>query len=426
MQQCGQSCYADGGENAKPYDREALPLNPSHKRRLSVMMFLQYAVPGATVPILSLYLKDHLGIAPFRAGMIMAMPSAAASVAPLIASRIADRWMGARSMLMLCHGLAALLMLWLYRVHSFSFFISLYFLYGLCFAPTFGLTNTVVLQHASDARRDFGGIRMWGTLGWVAVAWVFGYWWLKGDASGTRLGHALLVSAFASAALALFMLRLTGSSFDKPAAPLYGEVFCLFLRPEMLLLCLLNFLNGACHQFYYFGMSPFLVHLRFPEAYIMPGMSIGQASEVLVLLFLGWFLSRISMKRIMLWGVIAQGLRMLIFAFTENHIAIVAGIALHGFCYAFFFTTAYLYVEKHSTSATRAGAQQLLTLMISGAGPLAGFLFAGWTAQFFSDPVSGIVDYRMFWLIPGILCAIIALWLHLGFRERAVVDRAAL
>ncbi len=382
------------------------------------MMFLQYVVPGATVPILSLYLKDNLGFPSYQSGIIMAMPAAAAILAPLLASRVADHWISASRMLMLCHALAGLAMLALYHVRSFPVFVSLYFVYGICFAPTFGLTNAVALQHTVDARRDFGGIRLWGTVGWVAVAWVFGYFWLRGAAPGIRLPHALPVSGLASLALAAFTVTLRESPGGEAPVTRYSEVLRLFMRPEMLLLCVLNFLNGACHQFYYFGMSPFLAQTQFPGRFIMPGMSIGQISEVIVLGILGWSLGRMRMKTAMLLGVLAQGVRMVLFAFFENHAAVLAGVALHGFCYAFFFTTAYLYVEIHSTRETRAGAQQVLTVMISGAGPLAGFLLAGWTAQFLTDPATGLVDYRGFWLVPAGLCAIIALWLALGFRER--------
>lgn len=405
--------------NALPRRNERPPVNRSLKIRLSAMMFLQYMVPGATVPILSLYLNDHLGFPAYQAGIIMAMPALSAIIAPLLASRAADHWVSANRMLMLCHLFAGVLMLMLYYVKTFPVFAALYFAYGMCFAPTFGLTNAVALHHIEDANRDFGGIRMWGTVGWVVVAWVFGYFWIRGGAPGARLPHALPVSGLCSLGLALFTLGLGGThSVAGAVTTRYRELLQLFLRPDMLLLCLLSLLNGACHQFYYFGMSPFLSQTGFPGRFIMPGMSVGQISEVIVLGILGWCLLRMRMKTAMLVGVLAQGVRMVIFAFAGSHVSVLAGIGLHGICYAFFFTTAYLYLESHCTRETRAGAQQVLTVMISGIGPLAGFLSAGWTAQFLTDPASGLVDYRTFWLVPGVLCALIAFWLSAGFHER--------
>ncbi len=389
------------------------------KYRLSLMMFLEYLVPGATVPILSLYLKDNLGFESYQAGIVMAMPALAAIAAPLVASHIADRYISAERLLAMCHFACGLLMLALTRVETFPLFVFVFGCYGICFTPTLGLTNAVALHHITDAKRDFGGIRLWGTAGWVVVGWVFGYFWIRGGGPGERLPHALIVSGATSLTLAVYSLTFRPAPHDADTEKNepYGDMLRLFLKPGMLLLCLLCFLNSACHQFYYFGMSPFLNQTDFPSAFIMPGMSVGQASEVVVLGLMGWCLLRMSMKTTMLIGVVAQGIRMVMFAFAGSHAVVIAGISLHGFCFAFFFITAYLYVESHSSRANRAGAQQVLTIMVAGAGTLAGFLSAGWTAQWLTDPITGIVDYRSYWLTPAVLCAIVAVMLAVGFHE---------
>lgn len=383
------------------------------------MMFLEYAVPGTTAPILSLYLKDQLNFLPYQIGIVLAMPALAAIFAPFAASHLADRYISAERMLSLCHLGCGLCMMLLTRVQSYPLFVLIYTCHGVCFMPTLGLTNAVALHYIPDARRSFSGIRMWGTVSWVVVAWGFGYVWMSGDAPGVRLSHALPLAGLFSLALALYALSFRPahhSPVQQRKGP-YRDVLRLFLRPGMLLLCFLTFLNSACHQFYYFGMGLHLNQIGVPKVHIMPGMSIGQASEVAVLAIMGWFLLRFKVKTLLLLGVLAQCLRMLIFAFAEKQEFLLAGISLHGFCFAFFFITAYLYVETHSTSATRAGAQQVLGIMISGAGPLAGFLGAGWTAEWCTDPRSGLVDFRMFWLVPALLCVVIGLWLMAGFHE---------
>ena len=392
------------------------------KYRLSTMMFMEYMVPGATVPILSLYLKDYLGFESYQAGIIMAMPALAAIIAPLIASHIADRHISAERLLALCHLTCSVFMVVLIPVTTFPVFVVFYTLYGICFAPTLGLTNTVALHHIPNARRDFTGIRLWGTAGWVAVGWLFGYFWMRGGAPGERLPHALPVSAIASLLLASYALTFRPAAHDgvTPKRIPYSNVLQLFCRRDMLLLCTLTFLNSTCHQFYYFGMSPYLSQRGFATTFIMPGMSIGQASEVVVMGIMGWALTRISLKTAMIIGVLAQGLRMLIFAFAGSRAMILGGISLHGFCFAFFFISAYLYVESHSSRANRAGAQQVVTIMIAGMGTLAGFMSAGYVAQWLTDPITGFVDYHKFWLVPAGLCAVVLCWLVFGFHERPV------
>ena len=383
------------------------------------MMFLEYFVPGATIPILSLYLKNYLGFQPYAVGEILAMPALAGLFAPFIMSHIADRWISSERLLGLCHLLAAVLMIALAQQTRFAPFLILYLIYGLLFTPTFGLTNAIALHHVQDPKRDFGGVRMWGTAGWVVVAWVFGYLWLRGGLTATdRLPHALYVSALASFALAAYSMTLPRShvrATDRSTL-MYWKAIKVFARPGLLLLCVLTFVNSMVHQFYYFGMSPFLSEIGFQSEYIMPAMSIGQISEVIVLGFLGYCLTRLTIKQAMIIGALAQAGRYVAFA-AGSPALILGGIALHGICYAFFFTAGYLYIDQHSTPETRAGAQQLFTIMISGVGVMSGSLASGLTGQIFTAPGASLINYGHFWLVPAAIGLAVAVVMALFFRE---------
>ena len=395
-------------------------MSPTLKFRLSLMMFLEYFVPGATVPILSHYLKNHLHFEPYQVGEIIAMPAVAAFFAPFIMSHIADRFLSSERLLAACHLLAACVMLLLSRQTSFGPFLVLYFVYGFVFAPSFGLTNTIALHHVPDAKRDFGGIRMWGTAGWVVVAWAFGYLWMRGGTTSvSRLPHALYVSALASVVLAVYALSLPRSRVDTGAKTsiMYWNALKVFARPSIILLCVLTVVNSMVHQFYYFGMAPFLSQSGFENAHIMPAMSIGQISEVIVLGILGACLTRLGMKKAMIIGVLAQAIRYLIFAVGRPDAVIIAAIGMHGVCYAFFFTAGYIYVDHHSSPETRAGAQQLFTIMISGFGVLSGSLAAGWTAQYFTAHAASAIDFHFFWLVPAAFGLGVAIALAAFFKE---------
>jgi len=399
----------------------------SVKLRLSVMMFLEYFVPGATLPILSHYLKNYLHFEPYQVGVIMAMPALAAFVAPFISSHVADRFIRSERMLGLCHLLAGVVMLVLSRQTTFRSFLGVYFVYGLLFTPTFGLTNTVALHHVPDARRDFGGIRMWGTAGWVAVAWAFSLLWLRGGGA-ERLPHALYVSALASGALGVFSLTLPRSDVHggRPGSVMYWQALKVFARPSLVWLCVFTVAASMMHQVYYYGMSPFLSRIGFENQHIMPTMSVGQISEIFVLGLLGLCLTRISIKSAMILGLLAQALRYTLFAYGHPVPLVVFGIGLHGFCYALYFTTAYLYVEQHSTPQTRAGAQQILTIFITGFGTLAGLLSAGCVAQWLTGPGTAGIDFRRYWIVYAALSVALAGAMALFFREEppAATDAA--
>lgn len=395
-------------------------MSRSLKFRLSLMMFLEYFVPGATVPVLSLYLKAHLHFPAYQVGLVLAMPALAGFVAPFLMSHIADRYISSERLLGLCHLLAALAMVSLARQTQFVPVLVNYCIHGLLFTPTFGLTNAIALHQVPDAKRDFGGIRMWGTAGWVVVAWLFGYLWLRGGLGDSRLPHALYVSSLTSCVLAAYTLTLPRSHVQVTdrSTLMYWNALKVFMQPGLMLLCILTFINSMVHQFYYFGMAPFLNQLGYRSSYIMPAMSIGQFSEVFVLGMLGACLARLGIKRAMIIGAVAQGLRYIAFSIGEPTGLILAAIATHGICYAFFFTAGYLYIDQHSTPETRAGAQQIFTIMISGLGVLGGSLASGFVGQLFTDPATNHIHYGFFWLVPSFIGLIVAAILAMHFKEQ--------
>jgi nucleoside transporter len=386
------------------------------------MMFLQHSVLGAVVPILSHYLKNDLHFAPFYIGVIMGLPALTALFAPAFAGQVADRYLSAERMLGVCHLIAGVFMMALSFQTSFSAFFWMYLCYSLLFVPTLALSNTVGFHHVPDAKTDFAKVRLWGTVGWVVVAWTFGLLWLGGDAgtADSRLADGLRLSALLSWALALYSLFLPKSPSHGGGAPFAPwKAVQLFLRPSLLVLCAATFFNCITHQFLYYGMGPYLSHLGVSNRFIMPVMSIAQASEVVVMALMGFFTARISLKNLLIIGVLMQTFRYALFAFVPVPAVVVLGIATHGFCFSFFFLVAYIYVDMQSGPSERARAQQLYNIIYAGFGNLAGFLFAGKVAEVFTLPGTTVIDYRYYWTFPGLLALATGIGLALFFREEA-------
>src|SRR5690349_8193483 len=80
--------------------------------RLSVMMFLQYAIWGAWLPLFFAYLTGYLKIAPQAAGWLFSIGAIGALFAPFIAGQIADRWFNTEKFLAISHLIGAVLV-WL-------------------------------------------------------------------------------------------------------------------------------------------------------------------------------------------------------------------------------------------------------------------------------------------------------------------------
>lgn len=408
--------------------------------RLCVMMFLQYAVWGIWLPILPSYLKADvsaggLGFDGYQIGWILATAAAVgAVVSPFIAGQFADRYFATERYL------AAVMLLggainWIISYQtSFAAWMALSILYAIIYMPTLGLTNSLAMSHLSDARRQFPRVRLWGTIGWISVAWFFPIMFLQqnvefsplppfftGDDrpdATARIVYALRASGVISVVYALFCLWLPHTP-PKRAAPerlAFAGAFRLVRHRSVLILVVASLAVAAIHKIYFLQTAPYLESIGLKTIYIMPAMSIGQMAEIAVMAFLGLLLTSLGFRRVLSLGAFSYFLRYAVFGTTWLPAeAIVASQFLHGFCFSCSFAAAFIYIDRIAPPDVRHSAQTGLTLVLLGVGPIIG----GWLNGFLEEisTVEGTLDYSRFWYSCAAVGLVSALTLALLFRD---------
>ena len=91
--------------------------------RLSVMMFLQYAIWGAWLPLLWPFLHDHREFSSSQIGNMFAIGAVGALVAPFIAGQIADRYFSTERFLGISHILGGLMVWQLASLEGYGAFL---------------------------------------------------------------------------------------------------------------------------------------------------------------------------------------------------------------------------------------------------------------------------------------------------------------
>lgn len=398
------------------------------KIRLSTMMFLQFFIWGGWFVTLGTFLSQNLGADGPQTGMAFSTQSWGAIIAPFFIGLIADRFFNAERILAVLHLIGAVLMYLMAQATDFAAFYPLVLGYMLAYMPTLALVNSVSFGQMQQPEREFGQIRVWGTIGWIAAGLVISYLfgWDAADAiAAGALQNTFLMCAVASLALGLY-------SFTLPATPpaargsevKLGELigldalkllkdrnFALFFVSSILICIPL--------AFYYQNANPFLTAVGVENA--TGKMTLGQVSEVAFMLALPLFLNRFGIRWTLILGMAAWVLRYVLFAYGDagSGVALLlVGIALHGICYDFFFVSGQIYTNSKAGAAYKSAAQGLITLATYGVGMLIGFSVAGQVTQAYTTATGA--DWTQIWLFPAGFAAVVLVLFALIFKNETL------
>lgn len=398
------------------------------KIRLSTMMFLQFFIWGGWFVTLGTFLSQNLGADGPQTGMAFSTQSWGAIIAPFFIGLIADRFFNAERILAVLHLIGAVLMYLMAQATDFAAFYPLVLGYMLAYMPTLALVNSVSFGQMQQPEREFGQIRVWGTIGWIAAGLVISYLfgWDAADAiAAGALQNTFLMCAVASLVLGLY-------SFTLPATPpaargsqvKIGELlgldalkllkdrnFALFFVSSILICIPL--------AFYYQNANPFLTAVGVENA--TGKMTLGQVSEVAFMLALPLFLNRFGIRWTLILGMAAWVLRYVLFAYGDagSGVALLlVGIALHGICYDFFFVSGQIYTNSKAGAAYKSAAQGLITLATYGVGMLIGFSVAGQVTQAYTTAAGA--DWTQIWLFPAGFAAVVLVLFALIFKNETL------
>ncbi len=242
--------------------------------RLSIMMFLEYAIWGVWAVNLQGYLgglESFREDGTFKISMIFMTMAIANILAPFVASQLADRYFSTERFLAFSQLIGGLFLLWASplrfylhlppAVQSYEFLFWVLLAYCLLYAPTVALTNSLAFAHLPNGEKDFGSVRLWGTIGWIVVILLFGGWLGLAHVSGIakilpRLpdpGDCLIAAGVLSLLMAAFSLTLphTPPSPKVENALAFLSAIKLARYPSFAVMLVVAFLVSTELQFYY-------------------------------------------------------------------------------------------------------------------------------------------------------------------------------
>jgi PPP family 3-phenylpropionic acid transporter len=335
--------------------------------RVALMFAAVFAVSGIQLPYLPVWLA-WVGLSAREIAVITAAPTLVRlAVTPAIAFA-ADRSGDHRRFLVLLAwgALAAALLL----AHCARFWpiLLLAVLLAVALSAVMPLTETVAMAGVRAAGLDYGRMRLWGSLSFIAASFGGG---LAIDRLGAPAAVWLVAGGAALTVLAALALPRPTEPASAPAAArrrirLADAMGLVRARPFALFLLATAAVQAAHAAFYTFGT------LHWAAQGLSGGWSgtlwaIGVAVEIGLMAFSGALVARIGAIELIVVGALASVLRWLAMGFDPPLAALIVLQVLHGLTFGATHIGAFYFIARAVTEGQAGTAQALYAAVTSGA-----------------------------------------------------------
>ena len=402
------------------------------KVRLALMNFLEFAVWGAYLTCMGMYL-GRIGMAD-HIGSFYAMQGFVSIFMPAVVGIVADRWIPAQRLLGLCHLVAGLAMIaaafYAKDAGQAADFTTLFAIYSVSVAfymPTIALSNSVAYNALTMAKMDmvkaFPPIRVFGTVGFICTMWVV-------DLLGFQTNYnQFFLSGGVGILLFLYTFTLPDCPVNKGKSQsmvdAFGlRAFALFRQKKMAIFFVFSAFLGASLQITNGFATPYLESFAsIPDYAETFGVqhsnilySLSQISETLCILLIPFFMKRFGIKSVMLIAMFAWALRFEFLAIGNPGTGVwlfILSMIIYGVAFDFFNISGSLFVDQATEPALRSSAQGLFMMMTNGLGATVGSLVAQAVVTS-RTALDGSVDWAPCWhsfalyaLVVGVLFALV-------------------
>ncbi len=351
--------------------------------------------------------------------------------------------------------------------------------FHMCFyMPTLGLTASLSFHHLPKGSTQFPLVRLWGTMGWIVAGLVLAMVFTSTGADGQPIEAGTLPVQFylggiISIALGLFCLTLPRTPAPKKGQPFsLRDVFFMdawreFRRPSFAVFMICSFLVCIPLAAYYASVQQQMNAMAMTHVTIWK--NVGTWIEAGMMFMMPFFFRKLGIKKMIAIGIFAWAIRYVAFSVSAGFeslpdvflangdanpeypgmiigtfgipyyhlgfLAMLAGVALHGFCYDFFFVTGQVYVDTATPKSIRGQAQSMNIFFTQGLGLAIGAQVAGRIAtKAFVDGSGNKVSQvaaeslpywpNLWWPLCGMALVVLVVFLVL-FKETGKIEASS-
>ncbi len=397
------------------------------RSRLAIFLTGQYAIGGAFLPFLTLFLRDR-GLSFKQIAVVQICVAVTNATIPLLWGLLADRRIAANRLIGFLHLVGAGALLFLAAQGSYSAIVAGIVVWFAFAGATNALSNAICYHNLETPKEEFGAVRAFGCLGWVLPSLAIWYW-LRRSPDGDLTFVLRLAAGLEIALVFLAVLlphtpsgRERAATAESQALPesFAGVARELLLRPSFVLLLVVAFLMAWSFSIVFYFSPPHLENCGVLREWIGPIQSVAPLVEAPLLLALPLVLRRLGDFRTLALGCVFMLVRQVIYVVTSDPAYLIGSYAIVGAGIVYYLINMSLVVDRMTGKRVRSTAQVLLMMTTAGLGPLAGHWFSGEIAE--RSPGDLTAVFALACGVNALAVAVIPFvpWLERRRRRRAV------
>lgn len=337
-----------------------------------VYYFLLFFANALFGPFLARYL-DSIGFSRSGIGFVIGWTPVVALLVQPVWGVLGDRL---RLKNRLLFGLLAAnaLLVGLFPLHRHAAYVAVLLILLKVFqGPAGNMSSTIALEDLRSRGREFGPVRLAGTLGYMAC-----YLALGPVLAAWGFGAAFLLSAaafLAALAASLFLPQVAGHQSRTAKAPYRA----LFGDPELILLVVFACLLMMAMYHYYNSSAIYLRELTGSDSLGALAIALSTVGEIPFLLLSGRIVRRLGIRRTLLVAGLMMAVRFAIWGFVKNPAVLLASQLLHATNFIVLDYGLAVYINDKMPSELKATGQAFkavvgFTLPLAIGSPVVGIL----------------------------------------------------
>ena len=390
---------------------------------VKLQYFLAFAVMGAIMPFLAVYLKEDQGLTETQIGYVAAAASVAVLITPVAITLLADTRLDPRRLIAACYLLSGSFLALLAFAEGFRPTLLLFGLHSLAFVAIVPLQDGV--NFSIQRKREEAGlplspyhqVRVWGTIGFIVPSAIIFLLIERGHTT-----TIILTIAIAFSLLGILNCRFLPdprAHRDKPARPpdakawglpTLGAARALF-SGNVLVFCIgMTFVHAASSAYFAFYPLYLTEEVGIDRKWVGLIFNIGVVIEIVFILALGYLIRKVGLRNLILIGTFCMAARTALLAWQPTVSIAIVGQVFHGLIIIALYVAPVMYINRQAADRFRNSIQGLYTMTVVGGSRIVGSILSGHLAQ------SGLI---LLFVVATVMSVITLILFLIAFREEA-------